>query len=74
MLVERQNGHCAICNEVPENQPLAVDHDHKTGEVRELLCTSCNVGLGHFKDDPDLMQAAIEYIARHRTEPSGVFA
>lgn len=71
MLV-RQNGRCAICGDPPDpngvraSSRLHVDHDHETGQNRELLCNRCNRGVGYFRDDPNLLRAAAEYIARHR--------
>lgn len=59
MLVE-QNGECAICSKVLEKP--CIDHCHTTGKVRGLLCNSCNTGLGHFKDNPDSLEAAIRYL------------
>lgn len=62
MLVE-QNGRCAIClSEYPGPNAFHVDHDHATGKVRGLLCTRCNPGLGYFRDDPELLARAIEYL------------
>lgn len=69
-LVEAQGGVCAICRR-PETattkagtpKPLSVDHDHDTGEVRGLLCSTCNVGIGMFKDDPSLLRLAAAYLA-----------
>jgi hypothetical protein len=61
----QQEGGCAICKCLPETQQngvLHVDHDHVTGLVRGLLCAHCNQGLGHFRDDVDLMRAAIDYL------------
>jgi len=69
-MFEVQGGVCAICGE-PEtakkkksDEPrlLAVDHDHETGEVRGLLCTGCNQGLGNFKDSVYNLQAAAKYL------------
>jgi hypothetical protein len=58
-----QQGKCAICNEEPKTKRgLHVDHDHKTGKVRGLLCHGCNVALGSFKEDVALLNKAIEYI------------
>ena len=50
---------CVICG---SEEPLVVDHDHKTGKVRGMLCNHCNRGLGHFCDDPELMEFAAEYL------------
>lgn len=65
-----QNGVCAICGE-PETRmrldvllPLSVDHDHVTGRVRGLLCHPCNQAIGFFKDDPERLVKAIEYLRR----------
>jgi hypothetical protein len=60
-----QSGLCAICAAPPTHgKTLHVDHDHKTGAVRALLCRKCNNGLAGFRDDPALMIAAIEYLGR----------
>lgn len=61
LLLEKQNGVCAICGNEGLNR-LAVDHCHKTGVVRGLLCAQCNHGLGNFKDDPKLLISAIDYL------------
>ena len=70
---EAQTGLCAACGQ-PESRrtpsggvaPLHVDHDHETGRVRRLLCYHCNNALGHFRDDPDLMRRAADYIEEFR--------
>lgn len=67
-LVEKQNGVCIICSQPSIRvdrdgiSRLVVDHCHTTGKVRGLLCHNCNVALGLFKDDPDLLQKAKEYL------------
>ncbi|MGH7383314.1 MAG: endonuclease VII domain-containing protein [Candidatus Methylomirabilales bacterium] len=61
-LFDLQNGLCAICREPPGDQSLAVDHDHNTGKVRGLLCKNCNLGIGNFRDDAQLLISAIEYL------------
>jgi len=71
-LFEEQKHKCAICGsaETARSQKtksvmkLAIDHCHKTGKVRGLLCSSCNQGLGRFKDDVDLLRKAIDYLSR----------
>ena len=61
-MFDRQDGRCAICRDEPGWKRLAVDHDHNTGEVRGLLCNACNCGLGFFKDDFELVSAALGYL------------
>jgi hypothetical protein len=68
MLVE-QNGVCKLCDgkdPYPGGRALSVDHDHETGKVRSLLCTHCNSGLGMFRDSPELLRAAADYIEEHK--------
>lgn len=62
-ILESQGGGCAICGcPPPADRCLAVDHCHKTGKVRGILCGSCNRGLGLFKDDVVKMKKAVEYL------------
>jgi len=65
-LLKTQNGACAICqqSEPINSRRLAVDHDHITGEVRGLLCSQCNRGIGYLKDDPDILEAAAQYLRK----------
>jgi len=53
------NGNCEICGKAVK---LVIDHDHITGDVRGLLCSTCNRGIGHFNDDINLLEKAINYI------------
>lgn len=64
-LLVNQNNVCAICKkECSTGRSLAVDHCHSTNVIRGLLCSNCNVGLGKFKDDIDLLKGAIKYLER----------
>jgi hypothetical protein len=67
-MLARQNGVCAICGQdnTRFGKRLAIDHDHDTGDVRGLLCNSCNGALGLFKDDVDTLKKAIEYLQKGR--------
>ena len=60
-MILSQNNICAICNK-PSNKTLHIDHDHITGKVRGLLCSSCNTGIGLFKEDIDSLANAIKYL------------
>lgn len=62
VLLETQQGVCKICHERPDGQHLSVDHDHKTGRVRGLLCSACNLGIGSLRDDPVRIQSALTYV------------
>ena len=71
-ILDAQNRVCAICRG-PEKktrdgrvQRLCVDHCHETGEVRGLLCHSCNVALGLLRDNPELIRQAAEYVERQK--------
>lgn len=59
-----QDGCCKICgkHQVEFKKKLNVDHDHKTGKIRGLLCATCNMGLGMFKDKVELLKKAILYL------------
>jgi hypothetical protein len=67
-MLEKQNHVCAICKQPQKGRSLAVDHCHKiekeTGEifVRGLLCGRCNVSLGAFEDNIELLKEAINYL------------
>jgi hypothetical protein len=67
-MLAAQDGRCAVCR---SPAPLGrgrwhIDHDHVTGQIRGLLCNNCNMGIGYFGDDPEVVAAAASYLARHR--------
>lgn len=68
-LLDAQLGGCAICGGKNtfrnSSRDLFVDHDHETKKIRGLLCNHCNTGLGHFKDNRELLQKAIDYLKKH---------
>ncbi len=62
-LLKEQDGICAICKKPNRNGArLCVDHNHRTGIVRGLLCTQCNVILGYIDDSPIILKGAIKYL------------
>ena len=67
-MAARQGWRCAICLR-PFRETPNVDHDHATGQIRGLLCNSCNLGLGKFKDDPCSLDRAVEYLVEHSRRP-----
>jgi hypothetical protein len=70
----RQDGKCAICgaesggSRQGKEKALAVDHCHATRAVRGLLCEACNTGIGKFKDNPETLRAAADYLERHKRQ------
>jgi hypothetical protein len=65
-LREKQDGLCAICGNFEEK--LNVDHEHVSGAIRGLLCSTCNVGLGMMSDDIERLYSAIDYLECHAIE------
>jgi hypothetical protein len=60
-----QGGYCAICHRLMEKP--CVDHDHETKQVRELLCRSCNLGIGHLQDDILIVESALDYLKKWKS-------
>lgn len=63
-MLSEQEGGCAICgtSDPRGHGRFHVDHNHRTGEVRGLLCTDCNTGIGSMKDSPQTLRRAIKYL------------
>lgn len=66
-IFEEQNGCCVICekHQIEFERALAVDHNHKTGEVRGLLCTYCNMGIGQLNENIEVLERAIKYLKKY---------
>ena len=60
ILLKTQNNTCAICSSELNNP--CVDHCHETKQIRGLLCRSCNLGLGNFRDKTEVLNKAIKYL------------
>jgi len=66
--LKQQGGKCAICGSSSpggKRRFFSVDHCHKTGRIRSLLCNSCNAGIGYLKEDSSIMKNAIAYVERN---------
>lgn len=65
---QEQKGLCAICHQPPpvKKPTLHIDHDHKTGKARRLLCTRCNLMIGMALENPEILRAGAEYLEAHR--------
>lgn len=62
IIFEYQKKRCYICKELQKGRRLAVDHCHKTGLVRGLLCMRCNRALGKFQDSTQMVVNAADYV------------
>jgi hypothetical protein len=78
-MLQEQNHTCAICgvhqsdlkSTATGRDVFRIDHCHNTGKVRGLLCDSCNVGLGHMKENVDFLNNMIDYIIKHNGSGPG---
>lgn len=61
-MVAAQNGECLICYNKPIR--LVIDHNHKSGQIRGLLCNACNRGIGFFMENPQSLRRAAEFLER----------
>jgi hypothetical protein len=68
-LLARRKSRCAICRKTSRRR-LQVDHCHRSGAIRRLLCRRCNLGLGHFDDDVRLLRCAAAYLGAPLTPPA----
>jgi Recombination endonuclease VII len=68
LLLRRSSGRCDVCRELLADNTkfIHVDHDHETGRIRGILCHGCNAGIGHFREDPTFLRAAIKYLEQPR--------
>jgi len=62
IMLKKQNNKCKICKINLFKIKSCIDHCHTTNKVRGILCDSCNVGLGHFKDSTEILTKAINYL------------
>lgn len=69
-LLKDQGSVCQICksSDPKSKRGFVVDHDHATGKVRSILCQYCNVGLGNFRDNIELLYKAIDYLRFHENK------
>lgn len=64
-LYKNQNGRCAICGKPIAFENSRIDHNHSTGKIRGILCTSCNSGIGLFMDSAEILIIAANYILKN---------
>lgn len=64
-MLEQQGNGCAICNEPSIKRAMNIDHDHKSGKVRGLLCDKCNLSLGHIEKE-GFLEKALQYLSQYK--------
>ena len=72
-MIDEQGNKCAICGKQFEDGSRKgpyIDHDHETKAVRSLLCKMCNLGIGYFNEDTEILQRVIDYLNKHRLRVS----
>jgi len=68
-----QNNVCMICKQPEKSlqngklRRMSIDHNHKTGKIRDLLCSRCNMAIGLLLENPNIMRLAADYIERHNS-------
>ena len=68
-MLEEQDNTCPLCERTfSDLLPTNIDHCHDQGHVREILCQDCNKGLGWFRDNPESLRRAADYLMQHRKE------
>lgn len=73
-MYKNQRGRCAICKKRGDVKELGftkyprlcIDHNHKTGQVRGLLCSHCNLSIGHARESEELLRSAIRYLRKFK--------
>ena len=69
IMLVNQNNKCKLCNNTFKNsKDTHIDHCHSSSKVRGLLCSSCNIALGQFNDNLDILDNAIKYLQKHLTK------
>lgn len=64
-MLKQQGNRCAICEEISTKRAMSIDHDHKSGKIRGLLCDSCNLSLGHLEREI-FVEKALKYLAKYK--------
>jgi hypothetical protein len=68
---KQQRNNCAICG--IQLKRACLDHDHKSGKIRGVLCFKCNSGLGHFEDSSTILLKALQYLNKWNKQRGNAF-